>query len=389
MHPHSSSTSSSETRPGEGRRKRWRTLLWALLWLALIDAGAGFAFAFPSDVKNVNPGRLQLFFDYGRSMEGRVRRMTRADPKLTAPITMAGWYSPLTAVERPKKPGGETVTIYGMSHAVRLADALQRVSPLYNARSVGAPGAATNWAYGAFRRDTGNRRSKVVVLAIMSSTVPMITSMTPLTWNDSFPLPYTSDRFLLDGDRLKVVAPPYDSFTGYVAALEDPRKWSAAMDRVARYDPFYDPLLLRDTPLDHSTLVRMLRRAHANSRDRAAESAVLTARGFDANSEAIRLANAIASSFAADARRNGQLPVIYIVNNYGYGDQLHRALQDRLDRERIPYLSSDTVVDPFDPSNYLPDTHFTDANDDRLAEALDRLISDRLPTSAGTGRRQP
>lgn len=360
------------------RGKPWRTLLWALLWLIVIDAAAGYAFAFPADVKNTNPGRLQLFFDYGRSMEGRLRRMTRTDPEQSAPITLAGWYSPLKAVERPAKPGGETVTVYGMSHAVRLAEALQRVSPRYAVRSVGAPGAATNWSYGAYRRDVGKARSKVVVLAIMSSTLPNITSMSPMTWNDSFPLPYTSDRYLIENGRLKVVTPPYDSFAGYVATLNDPARWAAAMDRFARYDPSYDSLLVRDTPLDYSTLVRMLRRAHSNSRDRAAGSAVLTARGFDPASEPIRVANAIVSEFAADARKHGQLPVIYIVNNYGYGDQLRRALQARLDREDIPYLSSDSVVDPADPANYLSDTHFTDANDEKLAEALDRLIGDRL-----------
>ena len=69
--------------------------------------------------------------------------------------------------------------------------------------------------------------------------------------------------------------------------------------------------------------------------------------------------------------------MIYIVNNCGYGNQLRRVLQARLDREDIPYLSSDSVVDPADPANYLPDTHFTDANDEQLARALDRLIAAR------------
>lgn len=360
------------------RAKRWRTLLFVLLWLVVIDVGANLAFAYPADVRNVNPGRLQLFFDYGRSMEGRLRRMTKADPAQTAPITLAGWYRPLVAADRPAKPGGTRVTIYGMSHAVRLADALQRVSPTYSARSVGAPGATTNWSFGAFRRDTDRGKSRVVVLAIMSSTLPNITSMTPMTWNISFPLPYTHDRYILDAGRLRVVLPPYDSFEGYVATLNDPVKWAAARQLLKRYDPSYDSFLLEATPLDRSTLVRMARRAWSNRRDREAAGDVLTARGFNADSEALRLANAIVAAFAAQARGEGLLPVIYIVNNYGYGDQLHRALQGTLDHDDIAYLSSDTVVNPNDPANYLGDTHFTDANDDRLAQALDQLITDRL-----------
>ncbi|MBN8814153.1 MAG: hypothetical protein J0J06_01745 [Sphingomonas sp.] len=379
MHPHSSSTSSSEADAPRERRRRWATLLWALLWLIVLDVGASLAFAFPADVKNVNPGKLQLFFDYGRSMEARVRRMTRADPNQTAPITLAGWYSPLKAVERPAQPGAVPITVYGMSHAVRLADALHSEFPNYAVRTVAGPGATTNWSFGAFRRDTGNRASKVVVLAIMSSTLPEITSMTPMTWNVSFPLAYTQDRYFIDGaGKLQVVTPPYESFADYTATLNDPQKWAAAVAKFQRYDPFYDPLMFRATPLDHSTLVRLARRAWINKRDRETASDVLTAKSFNPDSEAVKVANAIIAEFAATARRNGQLPVIYIVNNYGYGNQLFRALRMTIQRDRIPYLSSDTVVDPNNPANYLPDTHFTDENDRRLAQALDRVIADNL-----------
>jgi hypothetical protein len=379
MHPHSSSTSSSDgDQPGE-RRRPWRTLLWALLWLVVLDVGANIAFSYPVDVKNVNPGKLQLFFDYGRSMEGRVRRMTRADPAQTAPITLAGWYRPLKAVERPAKPGAIPITVYGMSHAVRLADALHAVSPDYAVRTVAGPGATTNWSFGAFRRDAGNRGSKVVVLAIMSSTLPEITSMTPMTWNVSFPLAYTQDRYILDSGKLRVITPPYESFDDYVATLNDPQRWAAAVRMFERYDPFYDPLMFRATPLDHSTLVRLARRAWINRRDRETAGDVLTAHSFNPDSEAVRVANAIIAEFAAMARRNGQVPVIYIVNNYGYGNQLTRALSATLDRDRIAYLASDAVVDPNDPSNYLPDTHFTDANDLLLARALDRIITENMP----------
>lgn len=380
MHPRNSSISSSDGARGQ-KAKRWRTLLWALFWLIMLDVAASMAFAYPADVKNVNPGQLPLFFDYGRSMEGRLRRMTRANPRETAPITLAGWYRPLQAVDRPAKPGGFVVTIYGMSHAVRLADALERVSQRYSARSIGAPGATTNWSFGAFRRDVGRRRSRVVVLALMSSTLPNITSLSPMTWNTSFPLPYTQDRYLLNRGRLTVIVPPYDSFGGYVATLSSPQKWASALEVFKRYDPFYEPWLFKATPLDHSALVRMARRGWGNRRDREQATAVLSKIGFDANSEPIRLANAIILAFATEARRDGQLPVIYLVNNLGYGNQLRRAMQQTLDKNQIPYLSSDSVVDPSDPSNYLPDTHFTNLNDEKLAIGLDRLITDRLKSN--------
>jgi hypothetical protein len=265
-----------------------------------------------------------------------------------------------------------------MSHAVRLADALQRTSDRYHARTVGAPGATTNWAFGAYRRDRHREGGKVAVLAIMSSTLANITSMTPMTWNRSFPLAYTQDRYVLSGGRLNVVKPPYESFSDFVATLNDPARWDTARQLFERHDPFYNPFLFEATPLDSSTLVRMARRGLSNSRDRQAGGDVLTATSFNSNSEAVRIANAIISAFAAEARRKGQLPVIYVVNNFGYGDQLRRALQGTLDRENIAFVSTEQVVSPTDPANYLPDTHFTDENDEKIARALEGVITAEL-----------
>lgn len=361
------------------RRRALSLLLWIIAGLVCIDASVGLAFAFPSDPKTLDPPRLALFFDYGRSTEGRLRRMVRADPAATAPITLSGWYEPLTAVERKPKPNASKITIYGMSHAVRLADALDHVSPSLQVRSVGAPGATTNWSYGAFSRDTGNRDSKVVVLAIMSSTLSTITTMSPMTWNSTYPMPYTQDRFLLNGDRLSVVRSPYNNFPDFVKTFQDPQRWTAALDLFAKYDPRYDPLLFRATVLDHSVIVRMLRRAYGQKVDREERGKVLDARHFDRDSEQLRIANAIVVDFAAGARRRGQIPVIYIVNNMGYSDQLFRALEGSLRTHAIPALNSAAIVPPSNPRNYLPDSHFTDENDDRLARELERIVQQQLP----------
>lgn len=359
---------------------------WAALWLVAIDLAANLAFAYPRDPKNVSPNPLALYFDYGRSMEGRLRRATRADPGQTAPITLAGWYSPLTAVERPAKPQGTEVTIYGMSHAVRLADALQAVSLRYRARSVGAPGASTNWSYGAFLRDSGRGKSRAAVLAIMSSTLPMIVSSSPMNWNTSFAMPYTADRFTITPGGLARIAPPYESFADYTRSLNDPAAWRRALQQFERTDPFYDGFLVRASLLDHSTIGRLVRRGWSQRRDQQWRTAVLTADGFDAASEPVRIANAIVSDFARRARAQGIVPVIYVVDSFGYRDQLSRALADTLRRENIPHLATHTIVDPMSPTDYLPDSHFTDVNDARLARELERILDRELANSGVTAR---
>lgn len=372
--PNSSTSSSDEPTA----RRGLATLAWTLLWLVVLDIAVNVAFAYPRDPKDLSPSALALYFDYGRSMEGRLRRSTRADPAETAPITLAGWYDPLEAFERPAKPGGAEVTIYGMSHAVRLADALQEVSPNYQVRSVGAPGASTNWSYGAFLRDEGNGKSKAVVLAIMSSTLPMILSPTPMNWNTSFAMPYTADRFVMSGQGLERIRPPYESFEGYVRALDDPASWNDVLAQFARTDPFFDPLLVRGTWLDNSTLVRLSRRAWSQWRDRDWRTGVLTAEGYDPDSEPVRVANALVADFARQARAKGMVPVIYIVDSFGYGDQLYRALASTLARDDIPYIATHDHVDPMDPRGYLPDSHFTDDNDARLARQLAKVLDQHL-----------
>ena len=378
MSPPSLSTSSSDLAAtvSSGVRRGWLVFVWSLAWLAAIDLAAGWAFAYPEDPKEVAPGALSLYFDYGRSMEGRLRRATRADAERSAPITLAGWYDPLEAEERPGEADGIGVTIYGMSHAVRLADALHEVAPRYRVRSVGAPGATTNWSYGAFLRDPDRSGSKVAVLAIMSSTLPMILSPTPMNWNTSFAMPYTADRFQIDSDgkQLRRTAPPYESFAAYVRTLEDPAAWRKALAQFERTDPFYDPLLVRETFLDKSVVVRLIRRGLAQRRDRAWRERVLNSGGFDSNSEPVRVANAIIADFAKRCRSEGIVPIIYVVDSFGYANQLTRSLQTTLERNRIPYLSSSRYLDPQSPVNYLPDSHFTDTNDRMLARALAGII---------------
>lgn len=378
----SSSTSSSET-PLIGRRRALKLSGWVLLFLIVFDIGVNLLFAYPPDPRDVNPNRLQMYFDYGRSTEGRLRRGTRADPKLTAPITLAGWYTPLVAVQREPKPSGQVVTIYGNSQSVRLADALQNSSLSYSARTVAAPGATVNWAYGAFLRDEGAKQGEAVVLTIMPSNLPMIRTMSAMTWNTSFAMPYTADVFELENSELVRHKPPYETFEDYASRLDDKAAWHEARKVFARYDSFYDAFLMEKTVLDHSTIVRLLRRGWAQRRDARVRQSSLNRRGFNPADDSVEIANAIIAQFAAKARLQGLVPVIYIVNSRGYGDQMFNALVDTLEKHGIPYVSSHLVVDPNDPRNYLPDSHFTDANDQKIANALDRVLNIELGQLTG------
>jgi hypothetical protein len=350
--------------------------LWVCISLAAIDVFINIALSYPSDPKVINPPRLRLYFEYGRSTEGQLLRMTRADKALTAPITLSGWYDPLEVQDYPaKSQNNPVVTIYGMSHAVRLGQALSRTSDNFTARTVGAPGASTNWSYGAFLRDLGGAKSRAVVLAFMSQNFPMITTLSAMTWTFDLPMPYTSDRFYLKGDHLEVIHPPYESFERYVAAFCDPAMWPIVRDYFSKHDSMYNSFIFRLSIFDHSSLFRLIRRAYAQRVLRDVRNTLLSSTGFRSESEQVKVARAMIHEFAVKARGLGMIPVIYIVNNLGYSDFLFKALNPALQADNVPYLSSHTVVSPDDPRGYLPDSHFTDDVDDKLARALAKVIA--------------
>src|SRR5262249_15514586 len=154
--------------------------------------------------------------------------------------------------------------------------------------------------------------------------------------------------------------PPYESFAQYVETFDDPVKWWAARRFFSENDPFYNNLIFSSSILDHSALLRLLRRAYEQSYLRSRRRAVLDQTGFRADSEAIRIARAIIHQFAIQARRDGMIPVIYIINNLGYSDYAFQALSPVLRADDVPYLSSHVIASPNDPREYLPDSHFTE-----------------------------
>jgi hypothetical protein len=351
-----------------------RVAAWVAVSLVAIDALINLAFAYPIDPKITNPSWVRAYFEYGRSVEGKLERMTRTNPSDTAPITLTGWYDPLRVDESPSAMQRSIVTFYGMSHAVRLAYALARTSNRFSPRVVGAPGATANWSYGAYLRDRGGGKSRAVVLALMSANLPMITTMSPMTWNLDFPMPYTADKFYLDGGQLKVVHPPFTSFEQFVQTFMDPKKWGAACSVLAKNDSMYNSFIMRGSIFDQSSLFRLIRRAYGQFFLRGERRDVLDRAGFRPESEQVQVARALVREFARRARSDGVIPVVFMVNNLGYSDFLYQALRPALEADNIPYLSSHTIVSPSDPRGYLPDSHFTDTVDDKLARALADLI---------------
>lgn len=357
-----------------------RLIFWILIFLGAIDLMLNILFAYPQDPQVTKPHRLSLYFDYGRSTEGKLKRMTGDSPANTAPITLVGWYDNIKRIKPlkiVKMKGSKRISIYGMSHAMRLSQAFSKVSNNMTVRAITAPSATANWAYGAYLRDKEYYESDIVVLTFMTLNFPMITTCTGLTWNPDLPVPYTYDRFYVSKNKLKRITPIINNFYDYSKLLRKKSDWISFKKYLAKHDEFYNPFIFEESVFDQSSLFRLLRRAYAQRVIKNRRNKVLNHnhRSMNTNNESIDIALQIISAFSANARENNALPVVYIVNNLGFDDLLYQLLLPAIEKEKILVLSSHTVHSPNDASGYLPDSHFTDEVDEKLARELVRLIS--------------
>ena len=386
-----SSTSHSDNR---GRESRWRRPLlacWTIFFLLALDLVTSVAFDYPDDPRFSNPGRLQAYFEYGRSVEGKFEAMTRPTNEASAPILTAGWLagetSPLGAEPRSRAASDRMmVAIYGMSHARRLARAVERTTDDVTVRAVTAPAATPNWAFAAHLLDRRSSTPDAVVFSLLSATVPMINTMSNATAFFDQSRPYTQPRFWIENDELRSVDPLFDSVDAYRAALHDDDVWRDYREQLQRYDPYYDPLLFRKSAFDSSVLVRVLRRGYAISSRRRRIDRVYGHHGFREESEEVALLRRLVLEFVATARDAGVIPVVYIVNSFGYGDYLFRVLSPTLESQQILFVSSHTVCSPSDSRCYLPDSHFLPEMDDMLAEELIRVIDAARTAVSPQGR---
>jgi hypothetical protein len=352
--------------------------LWIALYLVLLDVGVNVLFAYPTDPRDINPTRLEQYFEYGRSVEGKLARMTRGADADSAPILTAGWLDGargIADVVEPDAAHRPVVTFYGMSHAQLLAKEVAEQDRTLAIRNVTAPLGVPTWAFAAFGRDHERVRSDVVILTLMTNTIPLLSTTSGGTMYFDGAYPYTYPRYTVENGALKADPPPFTSLEGYREAFYDRSRWTAYLDWLARVDKYFDPLLFRGTALDKSALVRLLRRSYAITARGALIAQVYDdARGFNPAAEEVRVLDALLGEFGRLAREDGAVPLVFIVNNVNTGDHAFRLLQPMLAKHGIAYLSSHQVVPPNDPRNYDATSHFVPEKNRELAQVMAQLI---------------
>ena len=358
-------------------------LLWVMSYLIILDIAINLIFPYPRDPRNISPSALRQFFEYGRSVEGKLARKTRKTDEGSARILSTGWLQDprIRYFSNDQQAVGKPViTVYGMSHSVQLAEEMAKADDSFVVRSFGAPGAVPSWSYAAYLSDRERQHSDVVVLGIMTRGVPLICTTSGTTNHFDSVWPYTYPRFFEKNGTLLQIPPPFTSLAGYRDYFYKPEKWDSYVKWLNRYDKFYDPILYRETILDKSSLLRLLRRGYAYSSRSKKEAKVYDeSRGFNEASEEITILRLMVEQFAEEAKKDGSLAAIYIVNNVFMSDHLYRILKPTLSSHNIIFLSTHELCPPNDPRNYLPDSHFIPSKNMELARAMLQIIKDKMP----------
>jgi hypothetical protein len=370
----SSSTSSSDRRRHERLRAVIETCLWTLAVLAVLDMAVQRVFPMPAET-NKPPGKLAQYFDYGRSIDGKLARLVGPTDARSAPIVVAGWIDrECRHTPPPPPPGRIGVTVYGMSFSDHIAKELEQLDPTLAISTYGGPAAPANHSYACFQsvNATGADPNPIQIFGVLASSVARLLTLGGLTTSFEAPAPFTYPRYRLIAGRLVAEQPlvrsPQD--------LREPATMASYRAQLAADDAFFDPWQMSQSWADHSVVLCMLRRGYAQAElARRTRRLVNDGKDYVDSPDVGPTLTAILLQFASTARAQGKLPIVVLFQDRGSGtDSLYRLLGTALVDGGVPVVSSHGIAPVSDPKNFIPDGHFTPAVDRLIAEQALQVI---------------
>jgi len=374
------------------RHRQIQAVLWIVFYLILMDISVNIFLPFPKDPEGTPPSFLQEYFEYGRSVEGKLERMARMQDSKPVSLLGYGWLQDKSYELLPRRvPENQIlVAVYGMSHAKLLGEAIELLSSKYVIRYINAPGAPPQWSFAAYEEDKEYHEAKVVIMGIMTDSIPYLTATAGATAFFDMSHPYTFPRYFVEDDILKQIYPPFFTRKGFREYFYDKNKWGDYRAWLAENDKFYDAFLFKRSLTDKSALLRVLRRAYSEMFKQKRIRDVYRSEGFKLNSEEVITLRALVREFSRTAKKMKSVPIVYIVNNEGRGNHLFKVLEPALDAERIPYLSTHIICPPDDPRVYTGvNSHFTPEKDKELAKEIIKIIERELNEDAIPQRIRP
>ncbi len=346
--------------------------------IVIIDVAVNALLPIP-DNPQVRPNKLQQYFEYGRSVEGKLRYMVREDDEETAFIAQAGWITDEVAdVEPYANNGGLRVAVYGQSMSNRIGQQMQAIDNCLDLRLQGGPAAPISHSYELYRQDErGRQNADVAILSVVASGIRMIPTMTSMGWAFESPMPYTYPRWTLNNGKLEAIQPIINSLPELRAAMQDEALWQQFVDQLVTHDESFSPVLFNRNFSDKSAFLRLLKRGYGQRHQDQFDSRYVTVEGFTGEDNIVEIANGILTRFAEEARQAGELPVVLLLHDRWMNDFLYDAVHETLTSHDIPFFSSHQLAPANDPQTYVADGHFQHEYDVLFAQEILELLQSR------------
>lgn len=353
-------------------RRQIRIILATLLCFVLLDGLVAIFLA------TVAPGSLVRFFEYGRSVPGKLEAWEMT-PKAPGNLQAVAWMPEMIEDSAEKfaseDPGdGPVFRVYGLSFVNHILDAAQEVDPTLILDKHSGPGAPPNFTYAAFLDDRANRREgDIVVFGILSSALAPMASCSNSSWAFEQPAPFTYPIFTPAQEQgLNRTDPILRSYAQYQAeGYRDPQ-WQ---EQLASQDRLFSPVATALAWLDLSPFARLVRRSLALD-DISQKEAEVLSHPYGAPYPYGEALTQMAKTFAQTVRADGQIPIVMLIQSRDQQDpDLLALLGDMLAHENIPYFATAEHQDTRDPRAFLGDGHYTHEVNIRFGKAFLKLPS--------------
>lgn len=380
MTPEPSSTFSSEPAPPPGTRAGSHWNLRDAAWFGLgcvsvliaFDLLAGALASVPADAREPS-GELQRYLNYGESIEAKLDRAVGGPGEEAIGVVRSGWVPTELYPPGPDwQEGGTRVAVYGMSFARRIAYEMKDLDPTLATVRRSGPAAPLSHSYALIEADPVRPEADLVVLGILSSSIPYLQALSGLGFTLENPAPYTFPKFILSKGELVRRDPVIRSRDEFFAAYRDrsPR-WQEHLAELRRHDAYWDSFLFEHSIADRSVLAKFVRRAwSARNIDRRRAAVYSAESGYDVDHPSIAAVPLLLRSIRDMCLRDGQQLTVVLLHELGEPGHLARWLRPHLEGMGVEVISSTDFFSSLDASNFEPDGHYVPARDRELARAV-------------------
>lgn len=346
-----------------------KTALWTVIAIVIIELTAHIALR--QTVAGSQGSALHRYFEYGRSIEGKIVRRVGQDDVQSHPLARAGWFRKRQQIDDPaaRDHSKTRVLVYGMSFSNLVADELENLGgdELLVQRFAG-PSAPLSHSYAYIEKHRPYSRGDIVILGILASSLPRINSLTHMTANFEQPGAHFYPRYKLDdSEQLEKFEIEIFSLQELREALGDEARWRQIKSEVGKNDAYYDALIFEKSLLDESVFARLLKRAWGQRSLNETDRQFHDENGFKNTENTLEVSKALVRDFARSVRLDGAQPFVILFNDRGFDDHLFQVLAPVLNSEAIPYFSTHRQFPASDRSNFVPDGHFRPEIDRRIA----------------------